>query len=165
MTDANPRILRVEARTEVRVTEQDVTPPQGDGDATVIRVRGKGPMTSTDPRFVGTFEADAVIIVDNEGEGVSRDDWRVVDDETGETKVRGTAHGIHNDPNPIRAVTIGRFADGDHFFGNARVTLPEPGTDDPIVIEYGGPGLSDPENRAVAVSGECEPILKPATPD
>lgn len=159
MTDAKLTIQGIEARTEVKVESQEVSPPSDGSDCTVVRVRGKGPITSNDPRFQGVFEADAVILVNGAGEGVSRDDWRVVDPETGETKVEGTAHAVHNDPNPLRAVTIGRFADGDHFFGHARVALPEPGSDGPIVIEYGGPDLTDPENRAVAVGGRCDGLL------
>jgi hypothetical protein len=93
---------------------------------------------------------------------VSRDDWEIVDADTGAVKASGTAHAVHNDPQPLRAVTIGTLADGSRFFGHARVQLPQPGTDDPIVIEYGGPGLSEPDNRAVIVSGRCDGLLDAA---
>lgn len=160
MIDGVLKLDRVIARTEVVVESQDVTTHEADGALyTVIRVRGEGPMTSDDPRMEGIFKAEAVMLVDDKGQGVGRDDWTLVDAATGKVKARGTAHGTINGSNPIRAVSIGKLEDGTRFFANARVEVPPPGAEGPIVIEYGGPGLADPGNRAFAVAGRCEGLL------
>lgn len=166
MDDGDLKIDGVEARAEVEVSSLDVSAHENGSDTySVIRVRGEGPMTSNDPRMEGIFKVDAVMLVDERGAGVGRDDWEVVDAATGESKAAGIAHSIHNDPRfheapePFAALSIGQLTDGSRFFAHARVALPPPGVQRPIAIEYGGPGLSDPANRAVAVEGRCEGLL------
>jgi hypothetical protein len=166
MADGDLQLDAVEARAEVAVSAMDVTAPGGgDGTYTLIRIRGEGPVTSSDSRLAGIFRANAVMLVNERGEGVGRDDWEILDARDGTAKATGVAHGIHNDPDfhtrpaPFAALSIGRLADGTRLFAHARVTLPPPNTQRPIVIEYGGPGLTDPANRAVAVAGRCDGLL------
>ena len=169
MTDEGMQVDVFEVRAEVAVRELEVSAPAGDdGTYTLVRVRADGPVTSNDPRLAGIFHANAVMLVNERGEGVGRDNWEIVDAQDGSVKARGIAHAVHNDPNfhvapePFAALSIGRLSDGTQMFAHARVALPPPNSDRPIVIEYGGPGLSDPANRAVAVAGRCAGLLDDA---
>jgi hypothetical protein len=125
---------------------------------TVLSVQGEGPITSDDPRMAGIFHADALILDSPAtGYGVSKDDWTVTDPTTGALKASGTAYATDFGPHP-RAITVAELADGSHMWANTVVTLPAPGTSDPITIEYGGPGLDEPD-RGVIVGGS-DPCTK-----
>ena len=139
----------------MRLLSQSVSTCNGsDGPFTVVRLRGEGPVASDDPRLRGIFKANAVVLTNAAGEGVSRDDWEIVDPVTRRRKAAGTAFGVHNGSEPIKALSIGHLADGGRFFANARVTLPPPGVEQPIVVEYGGAGGPEAD-RAVIVGGDC----------
>jgi hypothetical protein len=123
-----------------------------DGIYVLLSVQGSGPVTSDDPRLSGIFHADALILDGpTTGLGVSRDSWTITDPATGAVKARGIAIATDLGPHP-RAVTFATLADGSHMVANTVVTLPAPGSSDPILIEYGGPGLAEPD-RGVIVSG------------
>ncbi len=164
MTDESVQLEAVDARAELEVRSLDVTVQEGpNGVCSVIRVRGEGPMASDDPRLAGIFKADAVMLINERGEGVGRDDWEIVDAESGASKASGIAHSIHNDPGfqenpePFYALSIGRFEDGSRLFTRARVSLPRPGRAEPIVIEYGGG--PEPAHRGFAAAGRCDGLL------
>lgn len=124
-----------------------------DGVYKLMHLQGQGPMTSTDPRFAGTFVVDAYILDNpNTGAGISKDNWKVLDPTTGATKVRGTAIAMNQAPNPIKGQVTAITKDGDMLWTMSTVTLPAPGTTNPIVIEYGGAGYPT-SDRAVVVNG------------
>jgi hypothetical protein len=124
-----------------------------DGVYMLLAVMGDGPITSDDPRMSGIFHADALILDSPvSGLGVSRDSWTITDPATGAVKVRGYAIATDLGPHP-RAITVATLADGSHMVANSVVTLPAPGSTDPILIEYGGAGLEEPD-RGVIVSGD-----------
>ena len=114
--------------------------PGPNGPNTVVRVKGQGPIASDDPRLAGTFHVDAVILVNAQGDGVSRDNWRITDTNTGALKAHGTAIGVQHGSNPVKSLSIGQLADGTLTSANAVVSLPPPGTPHPITIAYGGSG-------------------------
>jgi hypothetical protein len=123
-----------------------------DGIYTLLHVVGSGPVTSNDPRMAGIFNANAYILDSpTTSLGVSRDDWTITDPATGAVKAHGMAIATDFAGTP-RAVTFGRLADGSHMVANAQVTLPAPGTTDPILIEYGGPAPTTPD-RGVIMAG------------
>jgi hypothetical protein len=155
----------VHARAELAVSslERTAEPGRG-GQVLVVRLRASGPMTSSDPRLEGVFEADAILMVDESGRGASRDDWRIVDAETGSVKVTGTSHGVHGDAGPIRALAIGWLEDGSRLFAHALVTLPPPDAEGPIIVEYGGAGFSRGANPATIMHGSAPPLLGDGAP-
>lgn len=164
MTDEGVQLEVVQARAEVGIESLDVkVHPGQNGACSVIRVRGEGPIASEDPRLAGIFRVDAVMLFNERGEGVGRDDWEIVDAENGAPKASGTAHSVHNDPGfqenpePFGALSIGQLEDGSRLFTRARVSLPRPGSDEPIVIEYGGG--PEPAHRGFAAAGRCDGLL------
>jgi len=150
------------ARAEVQASVTPVATCEGD-DATytLLHVEGQGTITSTDARLAGTMIVDAMILDNpNTGMGVSTDNFKVLDPVTGELKMKGTAWAIDKHPLAIRSLALADLADGSKFVTLATVRLPAPGTTDPIVIEYGGPGSGDSVDRALIVSGDCARMLK-----
>jgi hypothetical protein len=152
-------ITRFHAMANVAITSlQNSSCPGPNGPDAVTFVKGQGPVTSDDPRLAGTFHVDAVILVNAQGEGVSRDNWQITDSATGALKASGTAYGVQHGFNPIKALSIGQLADGSRTMANALVTLPAPGSQDPIRIEYGGSG-SALEDDAVVVGSGCARLV------
>lgn len=131
-------IRPVAARAVVQVTSIEVETIEGDeGPQTQVRLTGEGPITSEDPRLNGILYADAVILTDADGHGISRDEFEIFDPATGQRLVKGSAWGIHADPAPIHGQAVARLRDGSRFYAESTVTVPPPGSLDPIVIEYG----------------------------
>jgi len=152
-------ITRFHSTASVGITSvQTSSCPGPNGPDAVTSIKGQGPVTSDDPRLVGTFHVDAVILVNAQGEGVSRDNWQITDSATGTLKASGTAYGVQHGSNPIKALSIGKLADGSRTMANAVVTLPAPGSQDPIKVEYGGSG-SPLEDDAVAVGPACARLV------
>ncbi|HKY64189.1 MAG TPA: hypothetical protein VJR29_12310 [bacterium] len=155
----NLQIVPVFARAEVVPTSVVPSTCQGlDGTYNVVRIAGQGPITSEDPRMEGTFFADAIVLTNAQGKGVSRDNFKIRDSR-GRLKVLGSAIGIHNDPQAIHAQAKAWLADGSRFHSESTVRLPAPGSQDPIVVEYGGEGSGDPADRGVILSGTCGAIF------
>ncbi|HKX11932.1 MAG TPA: hypothetical protein VJP40_02175 [bacterium] len=153
-------ITPVFARAEAQPTSLEVSTCEGaDGVYTVLHVTSQGPITSNDPRLEGTFYGDAIAITNAQGKGISRDNFKIHDPVTGKLKMKGTGYGIHSDPNPIHAQAFGRLADGTRFWSESTVWLPAPGTQDPIIVEYGGEGSGDTPDRGVTISGSCQALL------
>lgn len=120
---------------------------------TNVGVTGTGPITSTDPRLSGIFHADAMILTDQHGVGVSRDKWWITDPVTGKVKATGVAQALDTDQTaPIMAVNTARLADGSFVSHIAIVTLPSAATQGKLTIEYGGNVPADP-GRGVIMSG------------
>ncbi len=110
--------------------------------------------------MVGIFTADALILDSPvTGNGVSVDSYTITDATTGDVKVTGFALATDLGANP-RAITFATLGDGSHMVANTLVTLPAPGSTDPLTIEYGGAGLDQPD-RGVIVAGndECTKML------
>ena len=157
--DSRPKITRVHSRAEVSVTSERTTTCRGSDDRTytVVKIRGTGPITSDDPRLNGTFHVDAWIMLGENGQGIGHDDWKITDPRTGQLKARGRADGVLDGANPSKSLSIGEFADGSRLVANSLVTLPPPGVQAPIVIEWGGPGSPAPDD-AVIVRGSCADV-------
>ncbi len=120
---------------------------------TNVHLTGTGPITSTDPRMEGTFHVNAMILTDQNGIGVSRDEWSITDSRTGAVKVRGVAQALDTDQTaPIYAVNTARLADGSFVSHIAIVHLPSAASNGNLTIEYGGEVPADP-GRAVIMSG------------
>lgn len=120
---------------------------------TNVGITGSGPITSSDPRMAGVFHANAMILTDQNGVGVSRDEWTITDPVTGAVKVTGVAQALDTDQTaPIIAVNTARLADGSFVSHIAVVNLPSAATAGKLTIEYGGPVPSD-GGRAVIMSG------------
>lgn len=140
------------------VAPTSVTPTvckHSDGTYTNVHILSVGPITSNDPRMVGTFHGDAMILTNAQGIGVSRDKWTITDSTTGAVKVTGVAEALDADATgPIHSVVTARFADGSYMSTMAVVRLPPPGQQGAITIEYGGAVPSDP-GRGVVISRDC----------
>lgn len=120
---------------------------------TNVGITGSGPITSSDPRLDGIFHADAMILTDQHGVGVSRDKWWITDARTGKVKATGVAQALDTDQTaPIMAVNTARLADGSFVSHIAIVTLPSAATQGKLTIEYGGNIPQDP-GRGVIMSG------------
>ncbi len=164
--DDRPRpmeISRVFARTEIAAPSFTVLETcQGpDGPYQLIHVTGEGPITSDDPRLTGTFIVDALILDSTTtGIGVSTDRFKVIDPSTGRLKVKGKAWGTDLAGEPIKSMAIADLADGSRLATNATVYLPQPGTAQPLAIEYGGAGPGNLEDRAFVISGDCRRTLE-----
>jgi hypothetical protein len=155
----NATITRFHSVASVGISSvQTSSCPGPNGPDAVTFIKGQGPINSDDPRLVGTFHVDAVILVNAQGEGVSRDNWQITDSATGTLKASGTAYGVQHGSNPIKALSIGQLADGSRTMANALVTLPAPGSQNPITIEYGGSG-SPLEDDAVVVGPACARLV------
>ena len=126
-----------------------------DGTYSFIHILAQGPIVASDPRLNGTFFANAKLLHRPDGRGVSEDNFEVRDD-NGELLMKGQAHAADPvaGPTPIKGMALGRLRDGSRFVAGSTVTLPAPGTTDPLIIEYGvaSPGVQD---EAVLVSGDC----------
>jgi hypothetical protein len=152
-------IAPVTARATLQPTSVVVSVCDGaDGPYTVTRIEAVGPIASADPRLSGTFLADAVLLHDAQGRGISRDRFRVIDPETGKLKMKGTAFAVDAAPEPIKGLAIARLADGSRFFAQSTVLLPAPGTQDPLVIEYGMQGPGALPDHAVVLGGNCDDV-------
>lgn len=127
---------------------------------TVLHVTGEGAAQSTDPRLSGTFIADAVLLDNpNTGYGASYDNWQIVDSTTRALKAKGTAWAVDRNPNQIKSLVMAELVDETKLLAHATVTLPNgPGV--PLVIEYGGTGALDTQDRALLISGDCNKALK-----
>lgn len=126
-----------------------------DGTFTNVHILAEGPITSNDPRMVGTFHGDAMILTNAQGIGVSRDKWTITDSSTGDVKVTGVAQALDADATgPIHSVVTARFADGSFMSTMAIVRLPPPGVQGAITVEYGGAVPSD-TGRGVIISRDC----------
>lgn len=129
--------------------------PNADGVYTNTHVTGVGPVTSSDPRMSGTFHVNAMILTDQNGIGVSRDEWTITDSVTGAVKATGVAEALDADQTgPIHSSVTARLADGSFMSTMAIVTLPSPATNFSIIVEYGGPLPPDP-GRGVIISRDC----------
>ena len=150
------QIEQAMAVATLQLTSMDVGTCDGvDGTNSVIRLTAVGPIVSPDPRLNGTFHANARLLHRPDGRGVSEDNFEVYDDD-GRLIMKGQAHAADPvaGPTPIKGLALARLSDGSRFVAGSTVTLPAPGTNDPLVIEYGvaNPGVQD---EAVLVTGDC----------
>src|SRR4029453_11240701 len=122
---------------------------------TLTRLSGQGPITSEDPRLEGTFFADAKLLHNAVGVGVSHDDFEVRDPLTGMLKWRGSADALDAGAEPVKGMAIAELGAGTSIWAESTVFLPAPGSQDPVIIEYGGEGPGIPQDRALAISGDC----------
>lgn len=154
------RITKMRARAAVQLSSFDQKVCHGaDGDYTLVRLTGEGPITSTDSRITGTFYVDAMILHNPQGQGISRDKFKIRDPRSRRIKVQGTAWAVDADPNPIHGMAMAKLADGSRLLAESVVYLPAPGSPDPIIIEYGSDqGSTDPADRAYIVSGNCREL-------
>jgi hypothetical protein len=145
------------ARAEITLTSIKTATCEGENGEvfTFFHLKGQGPITATDPRMEGTFFANAKLLHNAQGVGVSRDDLKIRDTQTGQLKATGVALSLDAGFEPIKAMTTIDLADGSRVWTEATVRLPAPGTSDPVILEYGGAGSGIPEDRAVLVTGDC----------
>jgi hypothetical protein len=152
-------ITSVFARATLVPTSVAVSTCEGtDGVYTVTKLEATGPIVSADARLQGVFFADAVLLHDAQGKGISRDRFRVIDPVTGKLKMKGKAFAVDAAPDPIKGFAIAKLADGSRFFAQSTVYLPAPGTQDPLVIEYGGQGPGALSDHAVILGGNCDDV-------
>ncbi len=150
------------ARAEIQAQVVPVATCEGtDGTYTLLHVTGEGPITSTDPRLAGIEVVDALIL-DHPvtGRGVSTDNFKILDPVTRAVKATGTAWAVDAMPSAVKSLALMDLADRSKVIALATVTLPAPGSSDPIVIEYGGAGSGDSADRALIVSGDCAKMFK-----
>jgi hypothetical protein len=122
---------------------------------TFTHLKGQGPITASDPRMAGTFFANAKLLHNSQGVGVSQDDFQIRDTQTGQLKAKGIAQAMDAGAEPIKAMVTIDLSDGSRIWTESTVRLPAPGTQDPIVIEYGGEGPGVPADRGLLISGDC----------
>lgn len=123
---------------------------------TNVHVTGSGPITSTDPRLTGTFHVNAMILTNQNGLGVSRDEWTITDSSSGAVKATGVAEALDTyQTAPILAVNTARLADGAFVSHIAVVHLPSAATGGLLTIEYGGPVPSDPGRAFIFTGADC----------
>jgi hypothetical protein len=122
---------------------------------TFTHVKGQGPIAASDPRMDGTFFANAKLLHNSQGVGISQDDFKIRDSQTGRLKATGVAKAMDAGAEPIKAMVTIDLSDGSHIWTESTVRLPAPGTQDPIVIEYGGEGSGIPQDRGLLISGDC----------
>lgn len=134
-----------------------------DGIYTLTEFRAHGPLTATDGRMSGTHHADGKILVNPDGFGVGRDDWRVTD-ARGKTIARGTARTVQDPSGVINGLVTGTLADRSVVWTRSHVVLPA-GPADPIVIDYGDE-LEYPElHFGMIIRGDCAHLFFAADQD
>jgi hypothetical protein len=119
-------------------------------------VKGQGPIVATDPRMEGTFFANAKLLHNSQGVGVSVDDFKIRDSQSGKLKATGLAQAMDSGAEPIKAMTTINLSDGSRVWTEATVRLPAPNTQDPIIIEYGGDGPGVAADRGLLITGDCQ---------
>jgi len=130
-----------------------------DGTYTLLHVTGTGPMVSANTRIAGNFIVDALILDSpTTGYGVSVDNWSIVDPVSGATKASGKAIATDLGPNP-RAISYGFLDDGSLLVANTLVTLPAPGSGNPLTIAYGTGPTTIPD-RGVILDGNNSCVRK-----
>lgn len=162
---SNLKMKTVTATATVSPTQppEEVFCTGADGEEYVyIHIVGEGPIVSSDPRLEGTFHADAELLHRvSDGSGISRDHFEVRDSVTGALKMKGRAWATDpSPPSPIKGFAVARLADGSRFWAHSTVTVPPPGVQAPIVIEYGtaNPGVAD-RAEIFSGAGQCAELL------
>jgi hypothetical protein len=123
---------------------------------TFMHLKGQGPITASDPRMDGTFFANAKLLHNSQGVGISQDDFQIRDSQTGRLKAKGIAQAMDSGAEPIKAMVTADLVDGTRLWTESTVRLPAPGSQDPIIIEYGGEGPGIPADRGLLISGDCQ---------
>ena len=88
------------------------TNPHNSDVVTNVHITGKGPVTSNDPHFNGIFHVNAMILTNQHGVGVSRDEWTITDNTETVVLAKGVAQALDTDMTaPIIAVNTARLYD------------------------------------------------------